>query len=335
MGRFIADQNKVVLLHESGTYANTSGNGFWIGQVTENTIEDAENKIVSRYLGTASRSLDSVELGPRDVTGTLTYNPQDMRIPFIALGSIVDTSGTNSTHVVSEINTNSRLSAYTSGTLNPPFSFTVEDSKQSPGTGQNFIRTVNGVVPNSVTLSSTQGEKVQCAVDYLGQTLTYSSGNTTSVTEVTNTPYLWNHGTITVSGLVLDTAKDWSFEINNNVEAPHYVNGSRDISVPYPKNRDYTLTVTFDGDSSSDKAKTLYNTLYKTNSVFNATIDLDADSSAGSQHAIFALSGCRVTTMDIPSPLEGANEFTMEIMAEHVSGVSYDSTAATALYNPW
>lgn len=87
MGRFISDSNKIALLHESGTYANTSGNGVWLGEVTDHSIDDAENKLENRYLGTSSRSFGSFDQGPRDVTGTLTYNAQNFRLPFFAIGS--------------------------------------------------------------------------------------------------------------------------------------------------------------------------------------------------------------------------------------------------------
>jgi len=48
MVRFISEQNKIVFLHESGTYAATSGNGVWLGQVIENSIDDSENKIIQK-----------------------------------------------------------------------------------------------------------------------------------------------------------------------------------------------------------------------------------------------------------------------------------------------
>lgn len=334
MARYISDQNKVVLIHESGTYSAVSGAGQWIGQVTENSISDAENKLENRYLGTATRSYDLMEQGPRDVTGTLTYHAQDMRLPFWAIGSVVDGgTGSKCTHIVSQINTNVWQSAFTSGTgkLNAPISFTIEDSKQSPSTGRNFLRTVNGVVPNAVTITATQGEKVQVAVDYIGQTVTASSGTTTSVTEESVKPYLWSSTSLTLGGSTMSTIKELSFEINNNVEAPHYLNGSRDISVPYPQNRDYTLNLTMDLDGTD--ADRLYNSFYKSNTAFNGTLDFNQDVTAvGSQHSVFVLSGCKITSMEIPSAIEGATETTIEIRPQNVTGSSWDRTAK---YNPW
>lgn len=330
MARFLHDQNKVVLLHESGTYGNTSGAGVWIGQVQTNTIDDEEGKIENRFLGTQTRSYDGMDQGPRDVTGTLEMHPQDMRLLFWAIGSNVDTSGTNSSHIATQINTDARQSAFTSGTLNPPVSFTIEDSKQSPGTGRNFVRTVNGCVLNTTTLTAAQGEKVVLSAEYVGQTLTFSSGVTTAVTEVTTTPYLWSSVTLNIAGSDIPTSKETSLEINQNIEAPHYLNGSRDISTPYPNNRENTLSVTLDWEGND--AAFLYNDLYKNNTQFDCTFDLNQDvSGTGSQHTILFLSGCRLMKPDVPSENEGPTEVTFDILAEKVIGSAFDTT----LYNPF
>jgi hypothetical protein len=333
--RYLQDANKIVLLHESGTYANASGNGVWIGEVTENSIDDNENKLEDRFLGTASRSFGNLQQGPRDVTGTLTYNAQNFRIPFFAIGSTVDgSSGTNVLHDSTQIDTDARQSAFTSGTLNPPISFTLEDSKQSTGTGRNFIRTVNGAVPNTTTITATQGEKITVDLDYVGQTLVSSSGTTTSVTQDNIKPYLWSSASLTVAGSNLDTTKEVSLEINQNIEAPHYLNGSRDISTPFPQNRDYTLSITLDLDGND--ADFMYNDLYKSNTTFNAVLDFNQDvTSTGSQHAIFTMSGCKIMTFENPSTNEGATESTIEIKPQNVSAQEWTSTDSTVLFNPY
>ena len=227
--RYVSDQNKVVGVHESGTYATAGvadiGSVFWIGQVTDHTIDENENKLVNRFLGDASRNFGEVVKGPEDVTGTFTYHPQDMRFPFWGIGSVVEGSGTtiSYSHIVTEIGTDAWQSPWTSGTdrLQAPISWTTEDSKQSPGTNANFIRTVNGCVVNAATVNATQGEKVTVDIDYVGQSLTLTSGATTTVLEITNTPYLWSDCTLTLSGNTIETTKDISFEVNNNIEAPH------------------------------------------------------------------------------------------------------------------
>ena len=339
MARFGSDQNKVVGVHESGVYATAGvddiGSIFWMGQVTDCSIDDNENKVINRYLGTASRNFDVIDQGPIDITGTITLNSQDMRFPFWAIGSVTETSGTDAayTHIVNENATDAWQSAWTSGTdrLQAPISWTVEDSKQSPGTGANFIRTVNGCVADTVTVNATQGEKVTTEIGWIGQNLTHSSGTSKAVVEITNTPYLWSNCTLTVSGNTLETAKEINFEINNNMNAPHYVNGSRVIAAPFPGNKDYTLTVT--ADLVSPLADVLYTDLFKGNGTFNTTFDLDADVTAtGSQHTIFFMSGCKIISMDAPSTVEGINEVTMEIRPEILVGSSFDANGTWAPY---
>jgi len=174
--RYIQDQNKVALLIESGLYAATSGPGLWVGQVTEHTIDDAQNPIETRFLGTASRNFDTLDQGPEDITGTLTYNPQDMNLVFWNIGSVADVSGTQSRHIVTEIDTDVRQNQYTSGTLNPPKSWTIEDSKQALGTGANFIRTVRGIIANTTSITATQNERVNVEVASMFVTFTVTIG---------------------------------------------------------------------------------------------------------------------------------------------------------------
>lgn len=334
MGRYIHDQNKVAFTHDSGTYATSSGAGIWPGQVIENSIDDSENKIEGRFLGASTRSFSTMDQGPRDVTGTLTMNPQNMMIPFIAIGSVTDgASGTNVLHEATQVNTDVQQNAFTSGTLCPPRSFTLEDSKQSPGTGKNFVRTINGTVVNSVTVTATQGEKVSVELNYVGQTLGFSSGVTTSITEDTTTPYLWSSTSVQVAGSDIQTTTEASLEINQNINPPHYLNGSRDISTPFPGNRENTFNLTIDLESTDGKM--LYEDLYKNNAEFNCIFDMNQDSTAGSQHVVYTMSGARINTMENPSANEGATESTVEILCEDVSAQEWTSSVAGFAFNPW
>ena len=341
MARYINDTNKVVFLHESGTYAVTSGPAHWPGQVLSHEIDEAENKIENRFIWAVTRNYDNFQLGPKDVTGTLSLRPQDMRYAFYAIGS-VNTGSVSAamTHVATEVSTAGRLSAFTSGVYNTPFSFTLEDSKQAPGANNNFIRTVNGVIPNTVTITANQGEIVTLDMDYIAQAINYGNGATTSMTEVgSNRPYLFSDVTLTMAGSVIDSAKNVTFEINNNLVGPHYLNGSRSIQAPFYGNKDYTLTVTAD---MTNDISWLYSQYYRAGSTFNATFDLNADLpiangnqgpiAIGSQHSIFVLSGCVITSFSLPSEDEGIGEAEIEIRPKSVSATEYQKTF---LFNPF
>src|SRR3990167_9972414 len=122
MARFTSDQNRVVLLLESGTYGVSSGNGFWAGMVQSHDIIENQNVIQTRFLGQNHRLVGQFDAGPLDVEGTLEFLPQDWRLLGFALGSIYTTSGTaqsdNYGHYMSIVNSNARANAFTSGVFN-------------------------------------------------------------------------------------------------------------------------------------------------------------------------------------------------------------------------
>lgn len=344
MARYGADQNKVLGLFESGAYATVmnAGSTFWIGEVIDHPIDDEEGLIESRYMGTATRDFDDFDQGPIDVTGTLTFHPVDMRMPFWAIGSIIDVSGPQATHEVSEVDSDVCQNVFVSGTgtdMNVPICFSIEDSKQAPGTNRNFIRTIAGAVLDVVTITARQGEKVTVDADYIGQSLTYTpSGTTTTIVNSGTTPYMWSDCTLELAGSPMDTAKEFSLAINSNMIVNHYPGSStlgrfygRLIAPPAMGNKDNTLSVTM--DLPSDDAFWMYDKMYKGGSSFDAVFDLDGDVSAvGSKHTAFYMSGCRIIKMDNPSTIEGLNETTLTIRPKTIVGSAWDTIDK---YNPW
>ena len=342
MGRFISDQNKLVGIHESGTYGTSGGQipEFWIGMIQSHSVTEDEGLIEQRYFGTASRNFDTFIQGPVDITGTLEYNPQDMRIVFWNLGSTYSISGTSTAiNTSTEIDSDVIQSPFTSGTANnAPISFQIEDSKQSPGAGRNFNRIIRGVVPNVTTLDLSMNEKALVTVDYLAQSAITGSGATTTFTEMTRRPYLWSDAVLNIGiganlGSAIDTARNISWSIDNGREIPHYVTGSRVGKIPFNKNRIHTVELTMDWDGL--QADMLYNNFYKGGSKFNMTLDLNADDTAGSQHVTYIMSGCFITSSDVPSPLEGVHETTLTIRPETVSATEYNFFTSGMQFNPW
>jgi len=331
MARMIADQNKVGLLVESGTYATESGTSLtWIGYVQSHDINENQGVMSIRYQGTATRNINQHVNGPIDNTGTLSYYPQDFRLLGYALGSMVD-SGSPSpyTHVLSETNTNVG-NAFTSGTTAPFISFTLEDSHTAAGTGQNLVRTANGCMVDTFTLNGTQGEILTVDVDYIAQNIDYTSGASIAITENTNERvYLWSDVKVHIpSGTVQPELTDFTFTVKNNLEAPHYMNGSRVIGLPFPKNREYQVDLTFQPDST--RLKTLYESYFKAGSEFNMLLEINA--STGSQAGYIILSGCKLNPMSSPSPIEGIDETTVTIIPKTCL-VNVDDL--TLKYNPW
>ena len=339
MSRYISDQNKLVMKWESGTYAVTSGTvGRWVGEVQDHSLDDAEGYIEDYFLGNNSRSVARYERGPNDVTGTISFHPIDMNLVSHTIGSVQEVVAATTQHVATEISTSLIQNPFISGTgidLNTPYSFSLEDSKQVAGTGTNFVRTINGATVSNVKITASQGEKVTCDVDYIAQSVQFSSGTATTVTIPAQRPYLWSDATLTIAGSTISTAKKVSLNINQNVEGPHYINGSRVIGKQYYGNRQYELSTTADLDSNFGGM--LYGQFYKGGSTLNYVLDFNADLSGttGSQHAIFTVSGARITSMELPSAVEGINETTFVVSAGSLSFIDYTNPTLIGSYNPY
>lgn len=321
------------MLVESGTYANTSGlSGTWLGLVTSNTPNDNMNVIQTRYIGNLTRNVGRFDDGPQDFTGTLNYKLQDMRLFAYALGSCVDAGSPSPyTHVISEVNSASG-NAFTSGTINPFMSFTMEDSKVGYGSGTNFIRTYKGVVIDNWTLKGSQGGLLDVSADWIAQSCSFSSGAVTPMVENGSmVPYKWSHITIGIpSGTLFPETKSFDFAIKNNFDASnkHYLNGSRVIATPSPQDRVYMFNVDMDLDSA--RAQSLYQTYFIGGSTFNAIIG--ATVSAGSQDFAIIMSGCKLVDMQEPTVTSKVQDMSLKIVPQTVNCNVDDFSQ---LYNPF
>ena len=331
MSRLISDSNSCGFKFESGTWLSSTGLTLEsFGLVQTATPDESENIQPLRYLGGGNRNVNMFVNGPRDYTATVSYYPQDWKMLVFALGSNVDASGTATgyVHTISEADSGEG-NAFTSGTQSPFMSFTTEFAQQvtSP-TGLNNVKTLNGCMVNTQTINFNQGEPLSCDLDIIGGTQTWTSGAATSVTVSTDKPYLWNEVTLSVpSGTAYTSLKTATLTISNNMEAPHYLNGSRDISAPIPLNRDYELTATF--DSQGGDVKTFTETYFNAGSEFNTLLRVYKDAT---HYANITMSGCRMMDMETPSPNEGINEYNLTIQPKSVSAVVRDETEK---YNPW
>lgn len=314
------------MIWESGTYANPSGNGVWIGNVQDSDFTEMENVIQSRFLGQGNRNVGTFDNGPQDVEGKITLFPQHWRHLGLALGSIFDSgvSALNSHSVLSEVNGGQRFSAFTSGYFNPWTSFTIEESRTGPIANQNSVRTIRGCVINEYTLNISQGELITEELGIMAQSGSWFSGATTAVTAGSNRSYLWSDAIWAMpGGTTQESVKELSFKINNNFQMQHYVNGSRVSQVPYPLNREYTIDVTQDLDSVM--VGSVFNTFYKGGSLFNATLDVNASNATAGSHRLFLVfSGCRMIDCTQPVAVGGISEISYTIVPGSVTGSVFD-----------
>ena len=84
MSRFVAENNQLGFFYESGTYANITGNLYWIGQVQSHEPEESQNVMQIRYLGAGTRDVNQFIGGPIDIEGAFTFYPVDFKFLFYA-----------------------------------------------------------------------------------------------------------------------------------------------------------------------------------------------------------------------------------------------------------
>ena len=333
--RFIGDSVSASFLWESGTYSVVSGARQWIGMVQEGTVDESTNVIPVRYLSTATRNVSQWVDGAKDVAFNFSYFPQDWRMLVFALGSNVDAGSPSPyTHVISEVNSASG-GLHTSGTMNPFTSYQLELAHKGGATGENFIRTLIGCNTNSLTINASQGEIISVDVEGIAQDAVTTSGAITLATEDTTRPFMWRDVKVHIpSGTVIPEVKQMSFSVNNNMEAPHYLNGSQVIAPPIPLGRDYEVSLTL--DATSENTKTFHESYFLggsmlnqgTGSEFNMMIEINA--SAGSRDAFFVLSGCKMLDLELPNPIEGVTETSLTIRPKNCIVNVND---ATQIYN--
>ena len=326
MTKFVADQNSISFLYESGTYGTVSGTRQWIGEVQDVTPDDNTNIFAVRYQGAADRDVSQFVDGPEDHTLSLNYYPQDWKMMAFALGSNVDGGTTPKTHTMTEIN-NDQGNGFISGTDVTLPSFTIE-ACQKASTGLNFIRTLNGCVVNSLTLNASQGEILTCDLNLIGQTNTFSSGAISYATEAGSRPFLWKDVLLHLpSGTVVSNLNSVTFSLDNGLVAPHYLNGSAQVAVPTGQNREYELGVTVDANTTWTKS--FYDQYFLGGSTFNALLVISHNAT---REAFITMSGCKVMKMDAPQGIEGTNAQTITIKPRKVNMLAEDGITS---YNPW
>ncbi len=319
-GFMVSDQNTIGLQYPSGAAFTSSGAHFWPGLVQEHTLDVELNTQKVKYTGTGVRDVGRFVNTVKDVTGALSFFPQDFRILLYALGSCAD-SGSPSpfTHNYIAVDSDDQNN-FISGTKNPFMYFGVTESQISPGSNNNLVRTVVGATVDTLTISSAEGDFVTCAVDYIAQDATNNqSGAAPAVTESTVTPYLFQHVTMHMpSGTKPNGLKSFDLTISNNLNAVHYGNGSAILETITPQSREYELSLTF--DSNTDLVQ-FYDSYFIAGSTFNALLAFENSAVAGSQDCFITMSGCKMSDMENPVSIEGISECTMTIWPQTLSAI--------------
>ena len=312
MARFIVgDQKATTFRYESGTYATASGANNWLGLVQNHDIDENVNVTNMRYAGTTSRTVQQFVDGQVDVNGTLTYLPQNFRMLKFVLGSCVD-GGSPSPFVHNYLPNANNASAPEVANM-PLAPFTLVEEEGVGIAGSNFVRTLNGCIANTWSLSFTQGEPATCELGYTAQNSVYSSGAATNISGIDTTrPFMFQDIRLHLpSGTTINELKNGTLTLNNNLDINHYVDGNRTIAQPVPTNLDIELVATI--NATAENTKTLYDQYFLGGSTMNLLLALSK--STGSAELFITLSGAKLVDMGAPSPAEGVHEQTLTFQA--------------------
>lgn len=292
---------EIAFLAASGAYMNVSGAGVWPGLVQEHTLTEVEGRTDRRYIGANTRNPSIFTEDKPDYTGTVRYFPQDGKLWVYAVGSI-HTAG--STHTISEQDNPSPNLAW----------FELQETKAAGGT--NLTRKIGGCQVDSLTLRGRMGEPIECELNYTAGSVTFSTDAGSTATAETKQPYQWDDGLVTISGAALNGSllevREFEFSVNNNNDHPHYLAQTRFKGESIPGNREVmsTFTLSLAQGSGGD----LYDKYYKGGSDFNVEIKIDRGHDNDGDRIRIAMSGCKLTSMEMPSPHEGAGlEQTLEV----------------------
>jgi hypothetical protein len=318
MVQYMGDQNTVGFFYASGTYANPTGTTLQsFGLVQSHGPDETVNISNVRYTGTSDRNVGQFVTTTKDYGGTVSYYPQDFKCLFFALGSTVDTSGTTSTHVISE--TNSDDGNKNTG-ANQFVDFSIEDTHSISGAADNWKRRYDGCVVDSWSIAGNEGDILSCDLSYRAQSVTATSGNASTYTAASTRPFVFSDCLFHLpSGTVYNEMVSFTFNVNNNLLTRHYGNGSQVIAQPRPQNRDYSLDITLDEDSA--RRKTLYETYFQGGSTFNCMLEINA---ASNSQGFIIMSGCRLSSDSVPTPNEGVVSETITILPQTVTVNSSD-----------
>ena len=329
-GQFMSDLNRVGFYFTSGTYANPTGTTLQnFGLVQNHEPDETVNIEQVRYTGADSLNVGQQVTTSKDYTGTVSYYPQDFKAFWFALGSISDTSGTISTHVIKETDSNEgNIYVSGAGKCGDLIDFNVYDAHRCNPTGGNWIRQYNGAKIDSLSITGNEGGLLSCDLAYTAQTVTDTSGASAVITPSTTRPFVFSDCLLTLpSGTAVDEMISFTWSVTNDYKKRHYGNGSEVISEPKRLKRSYAFD--FNIDENTTHRKTFYETYFQGGSTFNCMLQIGTPAA---RKAFIIMSGCRMADDGVATPNEGANEESITIIPQTCS---INVSDVIASYTAW
>lgn len=319
-----ADAN-IAYLRPSGSYMTVSGAALWIGLVQQHDLTESEGRTDIRYVGGATRNPSIFIDQQPDYSGTIRYYMQDGQFLTFAMGSVANTGSPNYLHTISQVDNPSKQLPY----------FELHESKNAPTTP--LSRKIAGCTIDSISIRGRMGDPIEAEVQYTAGSTAFLAAMGSTATASTAVPYMWDDGLIKITGAAMNgdllEVMEFEWSMENNPEHPYYIGlGGRYKGESIPGNRDTMLSITMKLSEAS--GGNLYDKFHKGGSAFNTTVFLfrtsGTDSATTADTLRIVMSGCKLTSMEMPTPHEGDGlEQTIEIKPTGTTTILVRDTTET------
>jgi len=279
--------------------------GNKIGKVTNVSLNMNNNMIRSQSMGDGRNATSSVA-GPFDVSGTLDFDVDDFTFMQYAIGTIQGSGTAADPYELVELD-NIGYDATNIPTIALEFG--------SEGDATDDVTTVSGVVLSGLTLTANAGETLKGSCDWIGKVPTAST-SLESYTPSTNAPFVFQQGTVDISGDSFQCTS-FSWTLSNNIQTYRNL-GDRFIAQPTTGLRRYDFSITFrfkyddtGGVMSGTELRDIFFGASNTPTTGgaltakNVSLDISEGAASGDRVVAIDLEDCFINDWTQPMPLEG------------------------------
>jgi hypothetical protein len=291
------------------------------------SIEWLEERSISAG---ASRELSGKYPGQNTYEGgSIPVVPVDGVPLALAFGNDATTADTNLDATGSEVaETGTTLHTIDVLDSKKPPTVTVEATYFGRGTGSDFARTFGGAAPPSVTLSVDNEGRLSSDLDMLAMGVTEGDAPTTSVSEDTRDPWIFDdvESDLSLFGNTYARVTEFEHELTTNADPRHYIASSsgRDPFEVLYQNAEHELSATI-----TVVDDTLYTELLNANDAGSATIQFSKPSTG--EVLRYEASNIGISEAPHNIPEEGANEVDVTITPDSAV-VKVTDTQETSAY---
>jgi len=266
-----------------------------LGQIVEAVeLPDEVNNITEESFKNSKRTVDRLKEGQKELdTGNVTVRPTSDKLFYWLLG---DRNGSGNP-VLSDDGSK--------------VSFTVQAVAEKVDGSDKFVRTFNGVIVQSGTITASDDDDLTLDLDLIAQgSSTDATKKQPRVTESTDTWQFADAQLIDIDGVTYDGLQNLTIDVENNADYRNWIGSDR-----YP---DHTVlgvpSISADLELSVENTNLYEELINPTDGGFSLQITFDN----GTQSITIVLTGCKIEEAPHPLPEEQEMQADVSIIAKGI-----------------